>query len=213
MRINTNIYSYFWPKQITMKFAFYFLLMIGLAGFNNTENDELNVGDEAPKFEGLNQVGETVSLEALLKQGPIVLTFYRGKWCPYCNKYLSELDKNYTKIKALGANLVAISPELPKFIEKMADKMEHPYNIISGGTPIMEQYGLDFELDKKTKTKYKLYGINLTKSNGNEEHTLPVPATYVIDKSGIIAYKHFDENYKVRAEVDDILKALEGIQE
>jgi len=180
-------------------------------GFNYSDNDQLNVGDMAPNFEGINQAGEKVSLENLLKDGPVVVTFYRGEWCPYCNEYLAELDENYPKMKELGANLVAISPEIPKYIEKVADKMEHPYTIISGGTPIMQQYGLDFQLGKKTLVKYKLFGINLSKSNGNEDNILPVPATYVIDKNGIIAYKHFDENYKVRAEVDDILKTLESI--
>lgn len=178
-------------------------------GSNYSENDQLNVGDKAPNFEGVNQVGEKVSLENLLIDGPVVITFYRGEWCPYCNKYLAELDENYPKMKELGASLVAISPELPEYIEKVADKMEHPYSIISGGTPIMQQYNLDFQLTKKTLVKYKLWGINLSKSNGNEDNTLPIPATYVIDKNGIIVYKHFDENYKVRAEVEDILNALE----
>jgi len=182
-------------------------------GFTNIENEQLNVGDKAPNFEGLNQAGETVNLEALLQEGPVVLTFYRGEWCPYCNKYLSELDENYLKIKEQGANLVAISPELPKYIEKMADEMEHSYNIISGGTPIMQQYNLDFQLEKKTINKYKLFGINLSKSNGNDDNTLPVPATYVIDKNGVIVYKHFDENYKVRADVEEIFSALEGLKE
>lgn len=196
-----------------MNFTFYILLIIGFMGFNNTEKDQLNVGDKAPNFEGINQAGETVILEAMLEEGPIVLTFYRGEWCPYCNKYLAELDENYAAMKELGANIVAISPELPQFVEKTAGEMKNSYNIISGGTPIMQQYGLDFQLDKKTIAKYKIWGINLTKSNGNEDFTLPVPATYVIDKNGIIAYKHFDENYKVRAEVGEILNALEGLKE
>jgi len=114
-------------------------------------------------------------------------------------------------MKKLGANLVAISPELPEYINEMAKKMEHPYTIISGGTSIMQQYGLDFQLAKKTINKYKIFGINLSKSNGNEDNTLPIPATYVIDKKGTIVYKHFDENYKVRAEVEEILSALESL--
>jgi len=192
-----------------MKLIVYILLISSLVAI---ENKPLKVGDKAPIFEGLNQLQETVNLEALLEEGPVVMTFYRGKWCSYCNKYLSELDENYTKIKELGANLVAISPELPEFIKETANEMEHPYSIISNGTPIMKQYRVDFQLDKKTKSKYKMFGINLPKHNGNEDYTLPVPATYVIDKNGVIAYKHFDENYKVRAEVDDVLKALEELQ-
>ena len=195
-----------------MQFSFYFLLIVSFIGLNTIENMSLEVGDKAPSFEGVNQLNETVSLEALLEEGPVVITFYRGKWCPYCNKYLSELDENYPKMKEFGANLIAISPELPQYTQKTANKMEHPYSIISGGTPIMQQYGLDFQLDKKTKTKYKMFGINVAKHNGNDDYTLPVPATYVIDKNGTIVYKHFDENYKVRAEVDDILTALRELQ-
>lgn len=195
-----------------MKFLFFILMTGVFMSFNASEKDQLAVGDKAPNFEGINQAGETISLETMLAEGPIVVTFYRGKWCPYCNKYLAELDENYTKIKELGANLIAISPELPEHIEKMADEMEHPYNIISGGTPIMKEYGLDFQLSKKTLIKYKAFGINLSKSNGNEDNTLPVPATYVIDENGTIVYKHFDENYKVRAEVEEILNALESLK-
>jgi len=177
----------------------------------NTAKAQLNVGDKAPNFEGVNQAGDTVSLTTMLADGPIVLTFYRGEWCPYCNKYLSALDENYPEMKKLRANLVAISPELPEYINEMAKKMEHPYTIISGGTSIMQQYGLDFQMAKKTINKYKIFGINLSKSNGNEDNTLPIPATYVIDKKGTIVYKHFDENYKVRAEVEEILSALESL--
>jgi len=199
-------------KFIVMKLSFYFLLIFGFIGLNNMENEPLNVGDVAPNFEGINQAGDTVSLTALLKKGPVVLTFYRGNWCKYCNKYLAELDENYSKMKTLGANLIAISPELPEYIQETADELENPYSIISSGTPIMQQYSVDFQMDKKTKSKYKMFGINVSKHNGNDEYTLPIPATYVIDKNGIIAYKHFDENYKVRAEVDEILSALEKLK-
>jgi len=192
-----------------MNFPFYFLLVVGFLGLNNMQTESLNIGDMAPDFKGVNQLGETVHLKTMLEKGPVILTFYRGNWCPYCNKYLAELDENYPKMKALGANLIAISPEIPKYIEKKANKMEHPYAIISNGTSIMQRYKLDFQLDKRTKFKYKLFGINVSKHNGNDDYTLPVPATYVIDKNGIIVYKHFDENYKVRAKVDDILTALE----
>jgi len=194
-----------------MKFSFLAILIISITGFISLDNIQLNVGDKAPNFEGVNQAGDTVSLTTMLAEGPIVLTFYRGEWCPYCNNYLSELDENYTEMKKLGANLVAISPELPEYINQMAEKMEHPYSIISGGTSIMQQYGLDFQLAEKTINKYKIFGINLSKSNGNEDNTLPVPATYVIDKKGTIVYKHFDENYKVRADVKEILSALESL--
>jgi len=199
-------------KIFFMKFSLYLLIIIGFMSFaTNTAIAQLNVGDKAPNFEGVNQAGDTVSLTTILADGPIVLTFYRGEWCPYCNKYLSALDENYPEMKKLGANLVAISPELPEYINEMAKKMEHPYTIISGGTSIMQQYGLDFQLAKKTINKYKIFGINLSKSNGNEDNTLPIPATYVIDKKGTIVYKHFDENYKVRAEVEEILSALESL--
>jgi len=194
-----------------MKFSFLAILIISITGFISLDNIQLNVGDKAPNFEGVNQAGDTVSLTTMLAEGPIVLTFYRGEWCPYCNNYLSELDENYTEMKKLGANLVAISPELPEYINQMAEKMEHPYSIISGGTSIMQQYGLDFQLAEKTINKYKIFGINLSKSNGNEDNTLPVPATYVIDNKGTIVYKHFDENYKVRADVKEILSALESL--
>jgi len=196
-----------------MKLSFYLLLIFGVIGFSNMDNEPLKIGDVAPDFEGVNQAGDTVSLAALLEEGPVVLTFYRGNWCKYCNKYLAELDENYSKIKALGANLIAISPELPEYIQETADELENPYSIIYSGTPIMQQYKVDFQMDKKTKAKYKTFGINVSKHNGNDDYTLPVPATYVIDKKGVIAYKHFDENYKVRAEVDEILSALEQLKQ
>jgi len=173
----------------------------------------LQIGDKAPNFKALNQFGEGVELSKLLESGPVVLTFYRGEWCPYCNKYLTELDDNVSKMEMLEATLVAVSPEISTYTEKMANHMNNRYPIIADREyAIMKAFKVDFELDKKTRFKYRAFGINIKKHNGTADYILPVPATYVIAKNGTIAYRHFDENYKIRGDVEEILNVLNQLK-
>ncbi len=169
----------------------------------------LDVGDIAPDFTAKNQNNKDIKLKELLKSGPVVILFYRGEWCPYCNRQLKALEDSLALISAKGANIVAISPEKLENINKTIEKTKVTYNVVTDeASQIMNAYKVAFELDEKTTEKYKGYGINLIERNGSNGNNLPVPAVYIISKEGKITYRYFDVDYKKRASVQEILKNL-----
>lgn len=169
----------------------------------------LNVDDNAPGFVAKDQDGKTVSLEKQLKKGPVVLIFYRGQWCPYCNKQLKRLEDSLSLITAKGASLIAVTPEKQENIKKTIEKTKASYPILfDDGLKIMKSYDVAFAVDANTVEKYKKYGIDFSEANGNNGANLPVPAVFVINKDGKIVFRHFDPDYTKRASVDEILKHL-----
>jgi len=188
------------------------LFTIAILSFSFISNDAptgLNVEEIAPDFTAKNQHNKDVNLKELLKSGNVVLLFYRGEWCPFCNKQLKELEDSMSFISAKGANIVAITPEKQENISKTIEKTKATFNIVSDeNLQIMKAYKVAFKLDEKTTEKYKGYGVNLSERNGSNGNNLPVPALYVINKEGKITYRYFDTNYKNRASVKEILKHL-----
>ncbi len=172
----------------------------------------LKVGQQAPLFEAKDYKGQTVSLKKELEKGPVVLVFYRGFWCPYCNKQLSQLQDSLAFLTNLGASVITISPESDASIAKTVEKTKASFSMLHDpkGT-LMNLYQTGFQLDEKTQKKYKGYGIDLEKSNAENGFTLPVPAVYVIDKKGVIQYVYFDPNYAKRTSVQNILQALQSL--
>lgn len=173
------------------------------------ETNGLKVGESAPEFKGTDQQGNAVVLSELLKKGPVVLMFYRGHWCPVCSKHLSQLQDSLQLILDKGASFVAVSPELPQFTEKTISKTGATFTIVNDTThKIMEDYRVNFTVSKGKSTVYKMFGININKTNGDDSNTLPVPATYIIGTDGEIKWVHFNPDYKERATVKEILNQL-----
>jgi len=170
----------------------------------------LKEGDRAPMFSGIDQNGKTVSLKNALKaHQSVVLFFYRGQWCPYCNKHIKELQDSLSLLSAKDAYVIGVTPETKENIDKTIKKTKAGFSIVQDkDDEIMKAYGVNFMMDEATFTKYKGYGIDLEANNGNNRHTLPVPATYIIDRSGKIKYVHFDPNYQKRASVQLLLSKL-----
>jgi peroxiredoxin len=169
----------------------------------------LKKGDKAPEFTAKNQMGEEVSLKAQLKTGAVVLVFYRGQWCPYCNKQLSALQDSLSMITDKGAKLIAVSPEKAENIAKTIEKTKATYSVVSDmDLKIMNAYKVTFGLDEETTKKYKSYGIDLADANGANGNNLPVPAVYIIGKDGKIIHRYFDENYAKRMSVKEIISLL-----
>jgi peroxiredoxin len=169
----------------------------------------LNKNDQAPPFTANDQSGKSFDLKAALKKGPVVVIFYRGQWCPYCNKQLKALEDSLPMIKAKGATLVAITPESSENVEKTVEKTKATYPILfDDGLKIMKSYDVAFAVDDKTIERYKGFGIDFEKANGVNGANLPVPAVYIISKKGIIAFKHFDADYRNRLSVQEILAHL-----
>ena len=175
----------------------------------STNPEGLKVNDKAPNFSAKDQNGKTVELNKLIKSGSVVIVFYRGEWCPYCNKQLMELEDSLALITSKEASIIAVSPEKQENITKTIQKTKATYSITSDDSmKIMSAYKVAFELDEQTNEKYKKWGINLSDKNGNNGNNLPVPAVYIINKEGKITYRYFDVNYKNRVSVSEILSHL-----
>lgn len=190
-------------------YTFLLLLVSTITHAQTEQFNYLNAGDKAPTFTTLNQKREAIDLAELTKKGKVVLLFYRGAWCPHCNRHMSNLQDSLSLIHKNGATIIAVTPEIGVSIDKSIKKTQATYNIVHDSAyAIMNLYGVTFKVNKKTLVKYKLVGINVEEANGNEDSILPVPATFIINKNGIIDFIHFDENYKKRLSVNDILKHL-----
>lgn len=169
----------------------------------------LNVNDAAPDFKSTDQNGKTITLKDELKKGNVVVIFYRGEWCPYCNKQLMELEDSMSFIINKGAGIIAITPETKENVAKTVKKTKATYSIVTDDhLKIMSAYKVAFGLDEKTTKTYKGYGIDLTKRNGENGNNLPVPAVYIINKEGKITYRYFDENFKKRVSVKELVSHL-----
>lgn len=170
----------------------------------------LTQGSSAPDFVGYDQNYEKIRLQNLLEKGDVVLIFYRGVWCPYCRQHLGELQDNLQFVLDEGASVVVVTPEQPEYIDEMISRTGATFSIIHDEDyQIMRSYNTAFRISEKTVNAFrKLTMRKATESNGNQEGILPVPATYIIDKTGKIKYVHFDKDYSNRANVPTILKHL-----
>ncbi|MBL7737911.1 MAG: AhpC/TSA family protein [Chitinophagaceae bacterium] len=191
-------------------FASVLVLLFAVSLHAQGEPKGLEVNDKAPVFIAKDQEGKSVSLSEQLKKGPVVLVFYRGQWCPYCNRYLKSLEDSLSLVTQKGATLIAVSPEKPESIAQTIEKTKATYPILfDEGLQIMKSYDVTFAVDEKTIERYKGYGIDFIKTNGETNGArLPVPAVYVINKEGMIIYRHFDKNYTRRPPVAEILRQL-----
>ncbi len=186
-----------------------FILLHGAVSMAQNMPKGLHVNDKAPAFTAIDQNGKTVSLQQLIAKGSVVLVFYRGQWCPYCNKQLSHLQDSVSFIMAKGAALVAVTPEKPENINTTIQKTKAGYPILfDEGLKIMKSYNVAYAVDARTVEEYKQYGIDFNITNGDNGANLPVPAVYIINKNGIITYLHFDPDYTKRASVKEILEHL-----
>lgn len=170
----------------------------------------LQVNQVAPDFSGKDQFGKTITLKSLLKKGNVLLVFYRGEWCPYCNKYLKDLEESLLTISAKGASVVAVTPEKPEYVAKSVAKTKATFSILHDeALKIMKSYDVAYKLDTKALNRYKKINVDLNEINGvvNSEN-LPVPAVYVINQQGVIVYRFFDPDYTNRAPISTLIKYL-----
>ncbi len=180
-------------------------------------------GDDAPDFTLKNQKGEERTLSDYLIHGNVVLTFYRGNWCPYCNLQLAAYNARLDEIKAVGGCLVAVSPETPQAQEALLASdlpteakdtviKNQDFDVLQDTDNVLaKQFGLVFELPDAHKKLLEVLKFDVEKANGNDSYAFPDPATYIIGKDGKIAWAFVPNNYRKRAEADDIIKALKSI--
>jgi len=172
----------------------------------------LTIGAQAPRFSLPSATGQTLALDDLLADGPVVLTFYRGAWCPYCNIALRSLQQHHDAITAHGARLVAVSPQIPDESLTLSEKHDLAFDVLSDiGSDTAKQYGLAFDLPDDLAAVYDKLGFDLQRVNSGHARTLPLPATYVIDRDGVIRWAFADTDYTTRAEPADVIAALDAL--
>lgn len=153
-----------------------------------------------------------VKLSKRLKKGPVLVTFYRGGWCPYCVKQLKEMQERKDEFTRLNIQVIAISPETSQEVEKTQKKTGLAFEMVSDNNfALANALGLTFTVDPKVEEVYRSLGINLEASQGNKENRLPMPATYLVGRDRKILYGFVDADYAKRAQIKDILDAAQGI--
>jgi peroxiredoxin len=173
----------------------------------------LKAGDTAPEFTLQDADGKTVSSRELLAGGPLVATFYRGIWCPYCNYDLQALEEVRPEIEARGASLVAISPQMPANSRKSQRDNKLDFPILSDpGAAIADKFGLRFSLPADLIEVYRQFGADLTEVNGDASGVLPMPARYVIGTDGMIAYAEVNPDYTRRPDPFELLPVLDRLR-
>ena len=172
----------------------------------------LKVGDRAPAIVLENAKGATVDVGALLKKGPVIVTFYRGGWCPYCNIQLRAYQAALPEMVALGARLVAISPQLPDRSLSTAETNELTFDVLSDvGNTVARRFGLVYALPEELRAALRSNNKALPGINGDESWELPVPAVYVIARDRRVALAAIDVDYRNRLEPEAILAALKSL--
>ena len=173
----------------------------------------LRKGDKAKNFQLPNVKGGRTELVDLLAQGPVVISFYRGGWCPYCNLGFKALNDILPKIKALDANLIGISPQLPDNSLSTAEKHALQFDVLSDvGNVIARKWGIVMQVPVAMQPLYQQWGLDVPTINGDNTWELPIPATYVIDSDGQVVLAYVNKNYTERLEPAEIIKALETNQ-
>lgn len=171
-----------------------------------------SVGDIAPDFILRDPRGRNTSLKTALRSGPVVLNFYRGGWCPFCNLELNALQRALPKFKEAGAQLIAISPESPDNSLSTIEKHKLEFSVLSDiQSNVARQYGILYQVPSYLIPVYEKFGVDIKSHNASDKLELPLPATYVINTNQVIMYAFANEDHTVRADIRDILQILNKI--
>jgi len=178
-------------------------------------SDAIDVGQQAPKFTLPSAQGQHVSLTELCAKGPVVVTFYRGDWCPYCNLQLRALQSVLDDIHAAGAELVAISPQVPDDSLSESEISQLAFNVLSDqDAQVAASYGVAWEVPELIlQHMRKDRGLDLANINNGNGSVLPIPATFVLNAQGEVIWRFVDVDYRTRAEPADIIAALQADQD
>lgn len=173
------------------------------------DKKSIQIGDKMPEFSLPNAVGNRISSGEILRNGKIILAFYRGSWCPYCNLELRFLQENLSGIKDKNAVLIAISPQSPDHSLTMVEKNNLEFEVLTDvNNDFAKKLGIVFQLQDFVLPYYKNLGIDLLAFNKSDENTLPVPAVFVVDENNVVVYKFLDVNYMSRIDVEELIQAL-----
>ena len=171
-------------------------------------------GAQAPDFTLPDVRGNVVMLSQLLTQGPVVMTFYRGQWCPYCHLVLRAYQRALPQLQAWGASLVAISPQTPDHSLLLSEKLKLTFLVLSDvGNQVARQFGLVFTLDEAVRDAHKQVDANLPTFNGNDSWELPMAGTFLVDPSGTVRLAFVDPDFTRRLDPYVIIARLDELQD
>ncbi|MDJ0713377.1 MAG: peroxiredoxin-like family protein [Prochloraceae cyanobacterium] len=176
-------------------------------------DNSLGEGETVPNFILPNAVGQKIELRSLLLEGSVVISFYRGGWCPYCNLELRALQQALPEMKKLGANLIAISPQTPDSSLSTAEKNKLCFQVLSDiGNKVAKEFGLVFTLPEKLRPLYLGFGIDVVAHNGDKSFELPLAATYIVDRNGLVIRAFVDADYTKRLDPEEIIAVLRELR-
>lgn len=169
------------------------------------------IGSSIPDVEMKKLDGSGIALSDVVKGKKTILVFYRGGWCPYCNKQLAGLAKASPQLQKMGYEIVGISPDSPEFLNDLREGQSVPYTLLSDDDmEASKTMGLAYKLDDVTVTKYKSMGLDLEARSGHKHHLLPVPAVYFVNEEGKIVFSYVNPDYKVRIQSDVLLSVAKS---
>jgi len=172
-------------------------------------NNAFKTGQKIPQITLPNAIGQDININEELKNNKLVLAFYRGGWCPYCNLELKALQNALPQIEEKGAKLIAIAPEAPDNSLTTKEKNELSFEVLSDkDNAVAKNLNLVFKLNEPLQELYKGFGIDLDTNQENTNQELPIAATYIVEQDGTISYHFLQEDYKLRADPSDIIAAL-----
>jgi peroxiredoxin len=173
----------------------------------------LKVGDRIPNFTLPSATERSVELQQLLARGPVVISFYRGLWCPFCNLELRALQNALPEINALDASLVAISPQTPDNSLSTAEKHNLTFEVLSDvGNKVAKQFGLVYIVPEAMRPVMESFGVDLPAYSGDACFELPLPTTYVVAADGTIAFRFIEPDFTKRLDSEDIIAALGNLK-
>jgi peroxiredoxin len=165
-------------------------------------------GMQAPSFDVVSVDGQPVHFDPGNLQNPLVLTFFRGGWCPYCNLHLAELRKAESELREMGFDIWFISIDRPELLYDSLDQPDLGYTILSDSKlEATRAFGLAFRITDEMVEKYKQYDIDLEAASGESHHVLPASATFIIASDGMIRFQYTNPDYHVRLHPDVLLAA------
>ncbi len=169
----------------------------------------IKLHDLLPEFALPNAKGEIVKLKDFIPQNKLIVSFYRGGWCPFCNLELNALQRNVSTFEEKGAKLIAISPESPDNSLSTIEKNNLSFQVLTDkNNEYAKKLGLVFQLSDDLKKQFSELGLDLKAYNDANEYSLPIPATFVVNEQGEIIYKFADVDFKNRADINEIIKVL-----
>ena len=170
----------------------------------------LQDGESAPEFSMKDQYGNATALFSLLKSGPVVINFFRGFWCNYCQAELAAYENMLESLKELNCHYLAISPNTPK--DGQSQTTHNYLQITDIDNHISKKFGIVYEVEQNQKELFNRWGVDLAKLNHADKWELPLPATYIISKSGCVDFKFVHSDYRKRLEPETVLERLKALK-